>query len=219
MYWQEENSKEAFEVPEDIIDLHLQIRCSRLPVDHAWHLSEAIKQALPWFVQEPQAGLHLVHCADSGNGWERPQGADAMLQLSRRTPLVLRLPKARIEDARSLLGKTLDIGGYSMEIKAFKPRPLAMTQFLYARYVAFEPDIDEEQFIQRAVAALQQMGTGFKKILCGKTALFANPEGAIQTRSLMVANLSYPDAITLQEQGLGNHRTLGCGLFLAQKSF
>jgi CRISPR/Cas system CSM-associated protein Csm4 (group 5 of RAMP superfamily) len=35
----------------------------------------------------------------------------------------------------------------------------------------------------------------------------------------MVAELSYEDAITLQEQGLGPHRTLGCGLFLPQKSF
>ncbi|MES9880712.1 MAG: type I-MYXAN CRISPR-associated protein Cas6/Cmx6 [Sedimenticola sp.] len=39
------------------------------------------------------------------------------------------------------------------------------------------------------------------------------------TRSLMVADLSVEDAIHLQEQGIGEGRSMGCGLFIPQKSF
>jgi hypothetical protein len=33
----------------------------------------------------------------------------------------------------------------------------------------------------------------------------------------MVADLRKVESVTLQEQGIGEHRLLGCGLFLPQK--
>ena len=41
--------------------------------------------------------------------------------------------------------------------------------------------------------------------------------GQIFTRSLMVADLLLDDAIQLQQQGLGEGRLHGCGLFVAHK--
>ena len=73
----------------DVLDAVFAIECRSLPVDHAYALSTAIQAALPWFAQEPQAGLHTVHGAASGAGWQRPEGEHAQLQLSRRTKLVL----------------------------------------------------------------------------------------------------------------------------------
>lgn len=219
MYWNEESSEEGFSVPEDIIDLQFRISCPTLPVDHAWTLAQAIQQHLPWFMQEPRAGLHLIHGAESGNGWERPEERDALLHLSKRTPLILRLPAERAEAAGTLVGQTLDIAGHSMTIRESRPKPLAMTRFLYARYIAADPEMPEEQFIAWAVDELSRMGLRFKKILCGKPHRLERPDSPIHTRSLMVAELSYEDAITLQEQGLGPYRALGCGLFLPQKSF
>jgi len=219
MYWQEETNQENFSVPETVVDLHFRINCPTLPVDHAWPLAEAIQRQLPWFQDEPRAGLHLIHTADSGNGWERPESADALLHLSRRTPLVLRLPAGLVDEASALLKQTLEVAGHRMEIVALKQKKLAMSRFLLARYVATDPDLSEEQFIEWAVQELRSMGLSFKKILCGKSHRLAGPEGPIHTRSLLVAELPYEDAITLQEQGLGPHRNLGCGLFLPQKSF
>lgn len=219
MYWDEETSEESFTVPEDVIDLQFRIHCPILPVDHAWPLAQAIQQHLPWFMQEPLAGLHLIHGAESGNGWERPEAQDALLHLSKRTPLVLRLPAELAEAAGNLAGHTLDIAGHPMEIQQPRKKSLAMTRFLYARYIATDPDLPEEQFIAWAVTELKRMELRFKKILCGKTHALESPDGPIHTRSLLVAELSYEDAITLQQQGLGPHRSLGCGLFLPQKSF
>ncbi|WP_273439809.1 type I-MYXAN CRISPR-associated protein Cas6/Cmx6 [Sedimenticola selenatireducens] len=219
MYWDEETTEESFIVPEDVIDLQFRISCPTLPVDHAWALAQAIQQHLPWFMQEPRAGLHLIHGAESGNGWERPEDQDALLHLSKRTPLILRLPAELADAAEKLVGSTLDIDGHPMEIQGIRQKPLAMTRFLYARHIAADPDLPEELFIAWAVDELKQMGLRFKKILCGKSHALESPNGPIHTRSLMVAELSYEDAVTLQEQGLGLHRALGCGLFLPQKSF
>lgn len=219
MYWQEETDREQFVVPEDVIDLLFQINCAALPVDHAWVLAEEINRVLPWFSDEALAGLHVIHVADSGNGWERPQGAEELLYPSRRTPLVLRLPMHRLEDASALSGQTLNIHGHQIEVKTAKSRKLSITDILYSRYVACDPDWEEERFISWAISELKGMRLRFKKILCGKQNLLATPDGPLLTRSLMVANLSYEDAVYLQEQGLGSRRTLGCGVFIPQKSF
>lgn len=219
MYWQEETNQENFSVPETVVDLHFRINCATLPVDHAWPLARAIQQQLPWFLSQPDVGLHLIHTADSGNGWECPEAADALLHLSRRTPLILRLPADLAEAASALVEQTLDVAGHQMEVLSVKQKKLAMSRFLLSRHIATDPGLTEEQFIDWAVAELHQMELRFKKILCGRSHQIAGPEGPIQTRSLMVAELPYEDAVTLQEQGLGPHRALGCGLFLPQKSF
>ncbi len=219
MYWEEESDQESFSIPQRVVDLQFKIRCPTLPVDHAWPLREAIQAQLSWFPSEPEAGLHLIHTADSGNGWERPQQPDALLHLSKRTPLTLRLPAQRVEAAAALVGHTLDVAGHPMKILAVKTRKLAMTRFLRARYVAADPAQDEEAFIEWAVGELRGRNLRFKKILCGRNYRLFTPDTTVYTRSLMVAELPYEDAVLLQEQGLGAHRSLGCGLFLPQKSF
>ena len=219
MYWQEENKQEQFTVPENVVDLLFSVKCPTLPVDHAWILSRAIAGELDWFEHEANCGLHLIHGAESGNGWERPQGADDILYLPKRTKLILRLPANRIEDAMSLSGKTLMVGNHTMQVGDGKTRPLAMTNFLYARYVVGNHEWNEDQFMQWAVGELRKMRLRFKKVLCGKSAELATPDGATVTHSLMVADLPYEDAVYLQEEGLGPMRSMGCGLFVPQKSF
>jgi CRISPR-associated protein Cas6 len=219
MYWQEEHNAEQFTVPDRVVDLMFSIKCPTLPVDHAWALSEQICQLLPWFPEEQQAGLHIIHGADSGNGWERPQGAQDLLYLSRRIRLTLRLPYRRVEDAARLSGETLNVGGHRMEVGIPKRCQLAMTNILYCRYLASDPGLDEERFIDTAVESLRAHRLRFKKILCGKSFELASPEGPVFTRSLMVGGLSYEDAVLLQEEGMGPLRYRGCGIFMPQKGF
>ena len=113
------------DAPADIVDAVFAIDCRSLPVDHAFALSAAIQAALPWFADEPEAGLHTVHGAASGAGWKRPEGEDALLQLSQRTKLVLRLPGSRLQDAAALTGRTLDVAGHPMRVGRLSPRALA----------------------------------------------------------------------------------------------
>lgn len=219
MYWQEETNEEHYRVPEDVVDVRFSIRCPTLPVDHAWALAGEIRRILPWFPQEPGNGLHIIHGADSGNGWERPEGADDLLYLSRRTRLELRLPRARVTDAAALTGQRLMIQDHVMEIGDYRTRPLARSNILYSRYVASDPRWSEEEFIEWAVEQLRGLDLRFKKVLSGRRMHLATPDEPVETRSLMVADLPYPDAVRLQERGIGPWRAMGCGLFIPQKSF
>jgi CRISPR-associated protein Cas6 len=190
-------------------------------VDHAHALSTAVKAALPWLEEEEEAGVHLIHVAESGNGWERPQGEDEVLYLSRRTKLILRVPQHRLEDARHLSGKKLDVAGNEMEVGKSTVRLLSTSPTLYARYVAVtEAGQDEDAFIAEVVKELREAGLQFKKVLCGKETTFQTPDGILTTRSLMIADLPMADSVRLQEKGVGqhHHKKIGCGLFIAHKA-
>lgn len=221
MYWQEEDDDGSqFVVPDDVVDVHFSINCRSLPVDHAHALSSAIKEALPWFADEVQAGLHLIHVAESGNGWERPQGDDELLYLSRRTRLTLRVPQHRLEDVKQLSGKVINVADNEMEIGKSTVRLLSVSTTLYARYVTGREGQSEDDFLAELIGELKDAGLRFKKVLCGKENLMAMPEGRIITRSLLVADLGFDDAVRLQETGVGPHeqKKHGCGLFIAHKT-
>ncbi len=218
MFWQEEENPEHFVVPDRIVDLVFAIDCKMLPVDHAQALSDAIAQLLPWFADEPEAGMHVIHVAESGNGWMRPDDAGDMLYLSRRTKMTLRLPKERVDDALKLTDHTLIVAGNSIKVGEGKVRLLSNTATLYARFVAGPAGESEEVFLTRVVQQLRADGLKFKKVIAGKANMVCTHEGLLMTRSLMVGDLKPDDAVALQESGLGNYRKLGCGLFIPHKN-
>lgn len=52
------------------------------------------------------AGIHTIHVAESGNGWERPDDAQHQWLLpSKRTRLMLRIPETRLETVAELTAK------------------------------------------------------------------------------------------------------------------
>ena len=216
MFWQEEVSPEV-KLSREIVDLVFDIHCQCLPVDHAYALSQALQDSLPWFEQEPQAGLHLIHGAESGNGWYRPDDQDELLYLSRRTKLTLRLPQYRVAAARALTNQNLDIAGYSLTVGQAVEKPLNPRAVVWARHVIAEPEQDEEIFLEQMVKQLQSLGIPCRKALCGKTHYFKLPTGELFTRSLMVADLKPEDSLLLQQHGLGKGRKMGCGLFIPHK--
>ncbi|EDN65848.1 conserved hypothetical protein [Beggiatoa sp. PS] len=217
MLWQEEEPQKEGSLKKNIVDVVFDMNCRCLPVDHAIALSQAIAKALPWFEDEPKAGLHLIYGADSGNGWYRPEEQDELLYLSRRTKLTLRLPQYRVADAKVLTGMTLDIADNPLKVGKAKEKPLTQMPVLFARHIIAKPEQEEDAFLDWAVAQIQQIGIQCRKVLCGKTHHFKWPDGDLLTRSLMIADLTSQDSITLQEQGLGEGRKIGCGLFVPHK--
>jgi CRISPR-associated protein Cas6 len=200
-----------------VVDAAFAIECRSLPVDHAYALSTAILVALPWFADEPQAGLHTVHGAASGAGWKRPEGEDALLQLSHRTRLVLRIPERRLQDAAALTGRTLDIAGFPMLVGRLSPRPLLRIASLFSRSVIFEEAGDEAEFLAAAAEALRALGVATSTMLCGRDVTLATPQRSYRTRSLMVTVGTPAQSLALQRHGLGEARKLGCGLFIPHK--
>ena len=219
-FWTEEREEDkAFKVPDDIVDLSFAIRCKCLPLDHAYSLSQALQRELPWIADEEAAGIHLIHVAESGNGWFRPQDGDALLHLSRRTRMMLRVPKHRIEDVRKLEGRMLEIEGHALEVTGDATiKPLSALSTLFARHVVMaDAAMSESQFLEYVVAELRALEIPVRKVLCGKAHDIRTPAELIHTQSVMVADLEPEAAVRLQQQGIGPGRKIGCGLFLPHK--
>jgi len=219
MYWNDDTDKKAgFTVPDDVVDVAFRIACPTLPLDHAHALSSALLKVMPWLEDEAYAGIHLIHGAASGNGWFRPEDTEnELLHLSRRTRMRLRVPRKRLPDTQALSGQSLDIEGHPLEVGNSELFLLSSLPTLFSRYVITREDLDETQFLEAAAGQLKALDIPCRKMLSGITHTMKLPDGAVFTRSLMVADLDPEQSVRLQQVGLGEGRTIGCGLFLPHK--
>ena len=218
MRWEEESYDEAAAYCADAVDVAFHL-CGRwLPVDHACALRAAVLKVLPWLEDEADAGIHSIHGAASGNGWERPDsGTGGMLSLSRRTRLMVRVPIRRAEATSALCERRLDIDGCEVVTGARQPRPLRPAGTVFARYVVDEEGGDEERFVERVASALESHSVSVRKLLCGRSHRIESAEGVLATRSVLVAELGPEESLTVQCRGIGPGRLLGCGLFVPHK--
>ncbi len=216
MFWNEDrDEKIEYQVPDRVQDVIFRIECKSIPQEHAHALAEALQAALPWLADEPEAGIHPLLGAESGNGWERPD--TEVLYLSRRQRLTLRLPKHRLDDVAALVGQTLDIDGHPLTVGRFTTRKLSDLPTLFAKGVVTDPGQSETEFLEQVAEQLRAMGIRIRKMMCGKEGQIAVPDGTLHTRSLMLAELDREESVRLQEKGIGPGRQYGCGLFLPQK--
>jgi len=216
MFWQEDDKKDDVSTSEKVVDLHYRIDCRQIPTCHAWDLAQALYQAMPWIKDEPEVGVHQIHGAASGNGWERPPDGE-LIYLSKRTRMHLRVPVQRIEDAGELVGKTLDIAGHPVTIGKMASKKIDPFSTIFSRYIVSASSETEDEFLQWTVAELEARGIQTRKLLCGIRHEIQADGEQIETRSLMIADLDKVTSVALQEKGLGPHRHLGCGIFVPHK--
>ena len=218
MRWEEASSPGRAADAVDVVDVAFRLSGRWLPVDHASALRAAVVEVLPWLEDEPEAGIHSIHGAASGNGWERPgHGSGEMLNLSRRTRLVLRVPGRRLRETAALCGRRLDVGGCELTTGERQPRRLKPVGAVFARYVVDEEGGDEERFLERVVSELRARSVAARKLLCGRSHRIESDQGMHATRSLLVADLGRDESLALQCRGIGPGRLLGCGLFVPHK--
>ena len=218
MRWEETSSEEATAPAGEAVDVAFRLSGQWLPVEHACALRTAVVKFLPWLENEPAAGIHSIHGAASGNGWERPgRESGELLPLSRRTRMVLRVPVGRVEETSVLCERRLDIGGCEVVTGTREPRALRPAGTVFARYVVDEEDGDEERFVEHVASALGAFSVSARKLLCGRSHWIASAERVLTTRSLMVAELRAEESIAIQSRGIGPGRLLGCGLFVPHK--
>ncbi|NEX20580.1 type I-MYXAN CRISPR-associated protein Cas6/Cmx6 [Thiorhodococcus mannitoliphagus] len=222
MFWNEDDTTEDTGSQEDVVDILFAIDCKRIPVDHAYLLSNALQSVMPWIAQEPLAGIHSIHVAGSQNGWERPEhGPESLLMVSRRTKLTIRVPRTHADALlASLPGTQLEIAGNPITLGVGKTRTLSTETTIFARYVATggtPEEIPEAAFLETAAQTLAKMNIKIRKALCGKSLTLQGPDGPIHTRSLMLSGLTKDESIRLQQLGLGPHRLMGCGIFIPHK--
>ena len=215
MLWDEEKKTE-YAVPENVVDLVYKINCKQIPTTHAYELAEALYKALPWLKEEANVGIHQIHGATSGNGWERPPDGE-LIHLSKRSKMSLRVPKHRIDDAKKLTGQVLDIAGCPVEVGDAISKMIHPLPTICARYVVVPEGMDETQFTFWVAEELAKRDIHLHKLLCGISHDLSLPEGTYETRSVMIADLDQATSVSLQEEGVGPFRHYGCGIFMPQK--
>lgn len=215
MFWQEDTKEEHFTLPETIQEVSFKIQSKILPMDHSFLLAQALLKHLPWLA-ETNAGIHDIGVAD-GNGWEQSKEG-GFYYPSKRSKLTLRIPFEHLEDVKKLAGKTLDLGDYEVNVVKFiNSKLLSDMPVLFAKQVACEKNMSEDDFLQLCFNQLSKLNIKVTKMMAGLEHNIQTSDGAIHTRSLMVADLTKNESVLLQEKGLGDHRLLGCGLFIPQK--
>ena len=180
----------------------------RVSPDHRAALAAALESRLPWLADVPGAGIHHLRLVPGGGGQSL---------LSRRTRLVLRLPRERLAQARALQGTSLMVDNCELKLGPLQARELLPWGTLYAYLVLMvaEAGPDEAAFMRAVDDELRAHGVSCRTVCGRRQALQA---GTLSGYSLMLDGLSGPDSLRVLDQGLGSHRRLGCGLFVPHKS-
>jgi CRISPR-associated protein Cas6 len=217
MFWnQEEETQAAYQVPDDVFDLVFKLRGSSLDIDHAFALSTALQAYLSDELCA-RIGVHGVRMAGSGNGWNRPEQSDAALPLSRRARLAIRVHRDDSEEVGQIMDRTLQIGHQQVTLGSSVMRKLSTIGTVYARAICCDREQSETDFLTEMAALLKQMNIKVSKMICGRCGEIRTADETIFTRALMVADLEAEESVALQQQGLGQGRMLGCGLFVPHK--
>jgi len=217
MFWREDkNRKGEYRVPDDVFDLVFKLRGESLDIDHAHALSKALQQHLNEDTCA-RIGVHGISMAGSGNGWNRPEQIDAELPLSRRARLVIRVRRDDSDAVTQISNQTLQVGSQAVDIGTSLIRKLSSMSTMYARAVCCDREQSEDDFLQGAADRLVAMGINVSKMICGKSGAIRVGDEIIFTRALLVADLKPEESVRLQQQGLGEERLLGCGLFVPHR--
>ena len=218
MYWNEDKKRETYQIPDDVIDLSYVVKCKCLPLEHMHELYESLSKVLPQLKDDKFAGIHPINGSESGNGWERSSDPNALIYLSRRQKLSIRISKDYLQDAENLIGQTINVSGYDIELGKTSIKKLSDLPTTFCRSIMVDSRMDEDDFLQWAFNELKSLDITVNKMMAGKERVVELSTGDERiTRSLMVAELRQAESIRLQQHGLGEGRKLGCGIFLPQK--
>jgi CRISPR-associated protein Cas6 len=190
-----------------MVDMHFPLRGREIPRDHRLLLADALAQALPWLADDPGAAIHPIRLVP---------GNAARSLLSSRTRLVVRVRRERVADLAALAGQTLDLDGCTLQLGEPHARELLPHATLYAHFVDAGVD-DEAAFLESVAGQLGRLDAACHRV-CGREQRLLGPGQALHGYSLMLHGLRAAASLRVQEQGLGAHRLMGCGVFVPHKS-
>jgi len=191
-----------------MVDVVYPIRGERLPREHRQALADALERVLPGLTAWPGVGVHRVNVV-AGNG------SNALL--SQRARLTLRVRREQLAAMALLDDAKLHVGGHALQLGRAHVRELVPHGTLYSHLVTTHDD-DELEFQAAVVRELETLGVRGRPI-CGHRHIAAIGSGGSLTGfSLMLDGLSPADSMRVLEFGLGRHRRLGCGVFVAHRS-
>ena len=190
-----------------VVEAIFPLEGKALPREHARALQQALAEQLPWLLEDAGAGIHPLKLVS---------GTERLALLSQRTRLILRVDAKRLDDLKALAGIQLNVAGHTLQMGDVHLRALQPLATLYAYRVAAN-STDESEFMQAMEAELAALAITGERV-CGKRQSLLVDGLEMATFSMMLHGLVPEQSLRLQEQGLGPHRLLGCGLFVPHKS-
>lgn len=215
--WQEEEEKRPIADSSDMTDLSFSVDCRELPYDHAYELSSEILNLVPEIKNDKRNAIQTLHGPMSGNGWVRPDSEN--IPLSKRAKLIIRINKNQLNDIKNNIeGKEISLFGNTLKIGRSKVKNFLVVKDLFCRFVMSDHKTSEDDFLNIIQNELRDLDINIRKALCGRSMVISFGEKTLYTRSLMIADLSKEDSLKLQEEGVGDKKLYGCGIFLPHKS-
>ena len=191
----------------EMVDVAFEVSGESLPGDFEWPLFREIARVLPWIAKTPRAGILPV------KGPRTPEGG---IMITRRSRIVIRLPRDRVCSASALERASLQVGGATLTVGEGSFRKHLATPTLYSPRVT-TGEADETRFmavVEEEIAALGARG----RIICGRRVEVELAEGRVTAYPVAVHDLREPDSLLLQRAGLGRGREVGCGLLVPHKT-
>jgi CRISPR-associated protein Cas6 len=189
-----------------MLDVAFPLAGSTLPPEPRRPLARALEGAVPALAGWAGAGVHglkLVH------------GGGAAAWLPGHARLLLRVPREHVAELHALAGRELDVDGHRVCLGALSSHELLPHNALYAELVLCALADDVLALLGAVDAWLRDMQVACHRV-CGRRR--QADDGRLHGYSLMLYELAAADSLRLLEQGLGDGRLLGCGLFVPHRS-
>lgn len=176
-----------------------------LPAAYPVALWAALLRHTPQLAEEKWVGVLPLRATENKEG----------VLLTKRTKLVLRLPKTLAEPiAARLSGCTVQLDGISLPIGKYKPRAIQPYPTIHAQQVRGASD--EVLFMDDIRDQLSAMGIA-AKLICGKRSAITGNAQSAHAYSLVAHDLKPEDSLQMQYAGLGEGRQFGYGIFIPYK--
>ena len=180
--------------------------------DHGYVLYGAISRLLPEVHRENGIAVHPVRGRQVGN---------RQLMLMPWSRLTLRVADNQIASLLLLAGKSLRLGDANVRVGVPTVNSLAPTAALRSRLVVIkvaniQPEsVTAEQFANAVRRQLDELDVSAKAIVTiGKRRTLRVKQRELVGYEVVLDGLTAEESISVQEQGLGGKRHMGCGVFV-----
>jgi CRISPR-associated protein Cas6 len=187
-----------------VVELSFRLVGHCIPVDHGYALYAAISRHVPEIHDAREIGVQPIRGT---------YGGDGLLYIAPFSRLTLRLPDDRIRHYLKLAGQTLDVKGHPLRISMPEARKLLPIVSLRSRLVTIKGFLDKGPFLEAAARQLQSIGVR-GEVLLGERRTFRVKDKHVVGFEVAITGLTAEESLTLQEEGLGGRRRMGCGVFV-----
>lgn len=201
-----------------VIDLAFDLKGTSIPLDYGYALFSALSRLVPALHGDRRVGVHPIRGMRLG---------PRRLTLVPQSRLRLRLPSEEIAGYLKLAGARIELEGDSLFIGIPRVESLRPAPALMSRLVTIGRVIDPEALEASASAQLASLGIPTRPRLVPSTdptRLGQPMRRVIRIKgckivgyALAVEGLTAEESLTVQEQGIGSRRRMGCGVFLPFK--